>query len=174
MRAWQRISGDYLAKRSVETKTKNQNANQNACESAKIKEASDEVNADTGEALNERGTKIDLISDYKLGGMASDEKISMILSEVKKGKVLILERGLNPVEQSQLIERTMREIDNETFHGIEIETYPGSTGTTKSFMRFMRSRGAKGPSLTIIGPANKLKTLNKDRETIQALISYNI
>ena len=67
--------------------------------------------------------KLDLITQKKLKKMSQDEKIDFLLHEVKKGKVLILERGLNPLEETKLIETTMSRIDQETFVGIELESY---------------------------------------------------
>ncbi len=54
---------------------------------------------------------------------SSTEKLKFILNEVKKGKILVLEHGLTPMEQTSLIENTMREIEQDTFIGVEMEGY---------------------------------------------------
>lgn len=61
------------------------------------------------------GISFNLISRQKLEDLSSDEKLKFILKEVKKGKILVLEYGLTPMEQTSLIESTMREIEHDTF-----------------------------------------------------------
>lgn len=58
----------------------------------------------------ENGVQIDLISGERMEGMASMEKIRMILDGVHDGNIVILEEGLTPDEESRLIEVTMAEI----------------------------------------------------------------
>lgn len=119
------------------------------------------------------GIQIDLISAERLDGMASMEKIRMILDTVHEGDIVILEQGLTPDEESQLIETTMSEIDPDGFNGIEIETYPKSnTGNTGLFSRLMGG-SSDNSKLTVIGPANQIETLHKDETLISALVSRN-
>jgi len=78
----------------------------------------------------------------------------------------VLEQGLTPVEQAGLIERTMKEIENDTFIGVEMEGYGEDT---PSF--FQKIFGmAKRPRMTLIGPANLLKMIKKDSDMIQTKI----
>ncbi|MCZ7404534.1 MAG: DUF2073 domain-containing protein, partial [Candidatus Methanoperedens sp.] len=51
-----------------------------------------------------KGIQMDLISEDKLDSMTSMEKVRLILDEVRNGKILILEKGLTPNEQTKLIE----------------------------------------------------------------------
>lgn len=119
------------------------------------------------------GIQIDLISAERLDGMASMEKIRMILDTVHEGDIVILEQGLTPDEESQLIETTMSEIDPDGFNGIEIETYPKSnTGNTGLFSRLIGG-SSDNSKLTVIGPANQIETLHKDETLISALVSRN-
>jgi len=71
----------------------------------------------------EEGISFNLISSNKLDKLSSTEKLKFILNEVKKGKILVLEHGLTPLEQTSLIENTMREIEQDTFIGVEMEGY---------------------------------------------------
>ncbi len=64
-----------------------------------------------------------LISRQKINGLTSEEKLNFIIKEVKNGKILVLEQGLTPIEQTSLIERTMKEIEQDTFIGVEMEGY---------------------------------------------------
>ena len=107
-----------------------------------------------------------LVSRSKLDQLSSTEKLSFILSEVKKGHILVLEHGLTPSEQASLIKDTMKEIDQDTFIGIEMEGYRDEKA---SFMQ--RVFGLiKRPRMTVIGPANMLKTIRKDNDTIETMI----
>ncbi|MEW6069961.1 MAG: DUF2073 domain-containing protein [Candidatus Thermoplasmatota archaeon] len=117
----------------------------------------------------EDGVKINLISIQKLNELTTPEKIKFIIDEVKSGTVLVLERGLSPFEEVQLIEKTMGEIDNETFIGIEIERYADSD-IKKSWLSRIFKRTAKTSRMTVIGPARLLKTIRKDSKVIEAMI----
>ncbi|MBV0925639.1 DUF2073 domain-containing protein [Halomicroarcula limicola] len=116
------------------------------------------------------GVQIDLISGERMDGMASMEKIRMILDGVRDGNIVILEEGLSPDEESRLIEVTMTEISPDEFNGIEIETYPKSEAADASILdRIMGKESTK--KLTVIGPANQIQTLHKDETLISALVS---
>ncbi len=114
------------------------------------------------------GVQIDLISSDRLSSMTPMEKVRLILDEVKQGKILVLESGLEPTEETKLIESTMLEVTPEGFIGIEMESYPQKHRKNifeKIFGKNPRTR------LTVIGPANQLKTLHKDKDLISALVS---
>ena len=116
------------------------------------------------------GVQIDLISGERMDGLASMEKIRVILDGVREGNIVILEQGLSPEEESKLIEVTMTEISPDEFNGIEIETYPQSGGSDSGL--FGRLMGKDSPKkLTVIGPANRIETLHKDETLIQTLVS---
>ena len=92
--------------------------------------------------------------------------MNFILKEIKKGKVLVLEQGLTAFEQTELIEHTMKEIKQDTFIGIEIEGYSQDKQT---FIQKL-FRIIKKPRMTVIGPADLLKTVRKDSNMIQTRI----
>ena len=109
---------------------------------------------------------VNLISRDKLDDFSSTEKLNFIIKEVKKGKVLVLEQGLTPFEQTELIEHTMKEIKQDTFIGIEIEGYSEDKPTI--FQKIFKI--IKKPRMTVIGPADLLKTIRKDNNMIQTKI----
>jgi len=115
------------------------------------------------------GIQMDLISEDKLDGMTSMEKVRLILDEVRNGKILILEKGLTPNEQTKLIELTMTEISPDDFSGIEIESYPVKQSDT--FLNKLLGKTSLKTRLTVIGSASQLKTIKKDRDLISALVS---
>jgi hypothetical protein len=110
-----------------------------------------------------------LVSRKKLEELKPDDKVSFILNEVKKGKILVLEEGLTPSEQTHLIERTMKAIDQETFIGIEMDGYPQDK---TSILERILGRIRK-PRMNIIGPAELLRTIKKDNEMIETIITPN-
>ena len=114
------------------------------------------------------GVQIDMISSGRMEEMTSMEKIHFILDGVRDGKVVILESGLSPDEESKLIEVTMSEISPDGFSGIEIESYPKEESATGILDRLL---GADASKMTVIGPANQIETLHKDSELISAVVS---
>lgn len=113
--------------------------------------------------------QLDLISGAKLAGMGSTEKVRYIIDEVRKGKIMVLEKGLDPMEEAKLIEMTMTEIHDD-FYGLEIESYPRDEGSSSLFGKLFK-KDAGQQKLTVIGPANQLKTLRKDNSLISTLVS---
>jgi len=112
------------------------------------------------------GISFNLVSRQKLEDLTSKEKLEFILKEVKKGRILVLEQGLTSTEQTILIENTMREIDHDTFIGIEM----GGYGEDKASF-FQRVFGVlRKPRMTVIGPAHLLKMVHKDNDMIQTTI----
>lgn len=113
--------------------------------------------------------QLDFISEDKLAQMTPMEKIRLILDEVRSGKIIVLERGLTPGEEAKLIEMTMIEIVPDEFSGIEIESYPTKQNT--SFLRKILGKTTTQTRLTVVGQANQLKTIKKDRDMITAIVT---
>ena len=114
------------------------------------------------------GVQIDMISGERMDGLRTMEKIRLILDGVHDGNIVILEQGLEPDEESKLIEVTMSEISPDGFTGIEIETYP-TGGSDTGILGKLMGKSSKG-KLTVIGPANRIETLHKDENLISTLI----
>ncbi|MEA3457774.1 MAG: DUF2073 domain-containing protein [Candidatus Thermoplasmatota archaeon] len=112
------------------------------------------------------GISVNLVSRQKLDEFSSAEKLEFILKEVQKGKVLVLEHGLTPMEQTELIAHTMKEIKQDTFIGIEMEGY--SEDKPSIIQKILGV--IKKPRMTVIGPADLLKTVRKDSNMIQTRI----
>jgi hypothetical protein len=120
------------------------------------------------------GVQIDLISAERMDGLASMEKVRMILDGVREGNIVVLEEGLEPDEESRLIEVTMSEISPDhpdEFSGIEIETYPKTDTADSGLFGRLMGKNDSTPPLTVIGPADQIKTLHKDETLISALVS---
>ena len=114
--------------------------------------------------------QVDLISANRMDGMRTMEKIRLILDGVHDGNIVILEQGLDPEEESKLIEVTMSEINPDGFTGIEIETYPTTGGTNNGLLGRLMGKDQSN-KLTVIGPADRIETLHKDETLISTLIT---
>ncbi len=124
--------------------------------SDKHESKSDKGNGDTYGSIH-------LISKEKMEAMGTEERIRFILDEVEAGKILILEVGLTPQEETALIEQTMREIDQDKFIGIEMQSYGLDHG--KNFLQ-RAVMGGPRPRMAVIGPASLLRLVSKDNEQI--------
>jgi hypothetical protein len=115
------------------------------------------------------GININLISIERLAQFSSRDKIRFILSEVKRGNVLVLEQGLTAQEEAELIKTTMSNIDQETFIGIEMQSYSQEDINKGSWLSKLLRR-KQPPRMSVIGPADLLRTIHKDGNMIQAVV----
>ena len=104
---------------------------------------------------NMNALKMDFLSSTMLNSHTGMEKISMIVNRVKDGDLVVIEGGLTPEEEAELIETTMREIDVENFTGIDIFTLE------KDKTSFFGLSKSKIVGITIIGPANVMKAVKR-------------
>ncbi|HLC86031.1 MAG TPA: DUF2073 domain-containing protein [Candidatus Nanoarchaeia archaeon] len=99
-----------------------------------------------------------------------DDKLKRILKAVKEDKILIIEGRLKPLEESELIKRTMEEI-NKKFKGIEIASFDYDFKNlelwdkVKKNLAYMLLRRRSG--LTIVGPATVVREIKKDPNKIE-------
>jgi uncharacterized protein len=105
--------------------------------------------------IETNGLKMDFLSSEALTSRSGLEKVSMIVDRVKNGDLVVIEGGLSPSEEAELIETTMREIDVENFVGVDIYTMEKDK---KVFFGFSKK---KIVGLTIIGPANVVQSVKK-------------
>ena len=115
------------------------------------------------------GVRINLISIEMLAELSSNQKIRFILNEVKQGNVLVLEQGLTAEEEAELIKTTMSSIDQETFIGIEMQSYSREDVRKGSWLAKLLRR-KQPPRMSVIGPAALIRTVHKDGNVIQAMI----
>lgn len=113
------------------------------------------------------GLKMDFISSEALENATSMEKIYMIIKKVKEGAVVVMEGDLTPSERAELIETTMREIDVENFVGIDVHTLERDSSS------FFGLSKKKTVVITIIGPANVMKTVKKQSNFLSMVADLN-
>ncbi len=100
----------------------------------------------------------------------SEKKVQKLLKIVKEDKIILLEGKLHSNEKSELIRKTMEEID-ERFKGIEIEELETDSKDKAFFEKirtvFINFILGNRRGLTIIGPATIIKEIKKDPDKIQ-------
>ncbi|MFQ6051023.1 MAG: DUF2073 domain-containing protein [Candidatus Hydrothermarchaeota archaeon] len=116
-----------------------------------------------------KGIQLDFVSSKVLSEKTTMEKIEYIMDRVKVGTIVVLEEGLNPVEEAELIETTMREIDMDKFHGIEVYRIQGHEKTKGIKSIFGSVIGKKSKGLTIIGPTNYVEAIKKEPDFLSML-----
>lgn len=72
------------------------------------------------EPLQTQDLKMDYILKHTQKKMNTDEKCNYIVDNIKKGKIIVFEGGLDPKDEALLIEKSMQEIDHEEFFGIKL------------------------------------------------------
>ncbi len=113
--------------------------------------------------------QLDFISSERLSGMKPMEKIDLILNKIKKDIIVVLEEGLTPEEEKELIEATMREIDIENFHGIEFYRIDHKASFRDKLAFYLT--GKKQTGLTIVGPAKMIEAIKREPEGVITMIA---
>jgi len=101
----------------------------------------------------------------------TDRRINKLLGIVKDNKIVLMQGRLELHEENRLIERTMEEINNTGFKGVEICTIYPESRNAKLFER-LKNELAKvllgnREGLTVIGPATIVKEIKRDPGKIQ-------
>jgi len=101
-----------------------------------------------------------------------DQKLKKVLKSVKEDKIILIEGKLDPIEESELIKRTMEQIDRR-FKGIEIASINYDFSNVDLFERFKKGLAnlllSRRSGLTIVGPATIVKEIRKDPSKIELL-----
>lgn len=114
---------------------------------------------------------IQFIRYDQIENLDSDERIKKVLDFVKSEKIVLIEGKLKPMEEANLISKTMQEI-NDKFTGIELDYLDNSSKSSKSLFNKIKGFLAKTllgnrQGFTIIGPASVVKEIKKDPDNIQ-------
>ena len=102
----------------------------------------------------------------------TEGKIKKILKSVKENKIILIDGRLDPIEESELIQRTMESIDKR-FKGIEIAgIIPNNNKLLIDKIRKEVARVILGrdEGLTIIGPATIVKEIKRNPNKIDLLL----
>lgn len=115
---------------------------------------------------------LQFIQYAEIEGLGSQKRINKILSHAKDDKIVLLEGRLKKTEESELIQKTMEEI-NDDFKGIELAVINPESKDEKAFkkIRKLLANFLLGNRLgfTIVGPASIVKEIKQDPNKIQLL-----
>jgi hypothetical protein len=118
-----------------------------------------------------RGEKVEIQLDFVSSDFLTNkrpiEKIDFIIQKIKKNVIVVLEEGLTPQEETELIETTMREIDAKDFHGIEFYRIDHQPGTLRDKLASYIS--GKKSGMTIVGPTRMVEAIKRDPNGISML-----
>jgi hypothetical protein len=112
--------------------------------------------------------RIDIIPQWVVNGLTSQDKIKFIVGKVKQNVILVLEDVLKPGEQADLIRESMLEIDCETFTGIELLTF-NKNPKGKGLLR-KKNKPNGDSKITIIAPANSVNILRETSSIISLML----
>lgn len=137
--------------------------------------------------------QLDFIPSEMLKGKTPEEKRKFILNRIKKNIIVVLEEGLDPMEEAKLIEGTMGEIDSKDFFGIEFyrmdhpdKGVPDWLGRyipekqKKKISRYVSGKrtgalgkylGRRKSGLTIVGPTRMVEKIKKKRSGYVSMLA---
>jgi hypothetical protein len=117
----------------------------------------------TGEEI-----KVEVMAKSALEGMSRTEIVDYVIEKAKDGAVIVFEGQLNPDLLTEIIQRTMEEVDVEEFTGIDIYVVPPKAKAQRSRRslvdKLLGRRSEEG--VTVISPADVLKDLKKGEDFI--------
>ena len=110
----------------------------------------------------------------EIGSLSSLGRIRKLLNIAKQNKIVLLQGRLKKEEEAELIKVTMEEINKE-FKGIELAVINPRESQGDGFSKFKSTVFSlmlgDRQGLTIIGPANVVKSIKKDPHKIELLTS---
>lgn len=110
----------------------------------------------------------------EIENLTSVGRIRKLLNAAKQNKIVLLQGRLKREEEAELIKVTMEEINRE-FKGIELAVINPSesnaTGLQKVKNTVFSALLGDRQGITIIGPANIVKSIRKDPDKIELLTS---
>ncbi len=111
--------------------------------------------------------KMHFIPAEVLAGMRTVDKINMIIDSIKKNIIVVLEEGLTPQEEAELIEATMREIDAENFHGIEFFRVDKRNKSLRE--KLADKIAGRKSGFMIVGPTRMIEEIKKETNYVVML-----
>ncbi len=109
--------------------------------------------------------RVDFVPYSETNDLTDDEKIRYILSKVMRNTILVLENGLTPTEEMNLISKTMVKINFNDFVGLRFFSFDGGTDFK---LNKLFGRGSKNKVFTVVAP-NEAVTVQKDKRGILSI-----
>lgn len=118
------------------------------------------------------GIPIEFISRQRIDDQGFEEKLELILEEVKEGKILVLEESLSPEEETRLIQGAMEKVSDD-FPGIEFSSLEGHEDlfdrVINNFYSLVGRERKRG--LTIVGNSDVMEKVEKREDSVSLLAS---
>lgn len=112
----------------------------------------------------------------EIENLSSQKRINKLLKSAKENKIVLLEGRLKKIEETELIQKTMEEID-ETFRGIELAVINPDKKDQQMFRKMKNALATlllgNRIGITVIGPANLVKEIKQDPNKIQLFLNEN-
>lgn len=121
--------------------------------------------------MSEDGVTIEFLSRDKLAETNFESKLDLVLEKVKDNSVLVLEESWTPKEKRKLIERSMKEA-NEDFPGIEfmgIESGESKLDRAKSLLYTKILNQEYRSGLTIVGNSRVIEKIREEKDKVSFL-----
>ncbi len=121
--------------------------------------------------MAEDGVTIEFLSRDKLAETEFDSKLDLVLDKVKDNSVLVLEESWSPKEKRKLIERSMKEAD-EDFPGIEfmgIESGKSRLDAARNFLYTKLLNQEYRSGLTIVGNSRVIEKIKEEKDKVSFL-----
>ena len=107
------------------------------------------------------------LSYNEIRDLTSVGRIRKILNLAKDDKIVVIQGRLAREEEAELIKATMEEINKE-FKGIELAVIDPTKSSRSTFIESLASMMlGNRVGMTIIGPANLVKSIRKDPDKIE-------
>ncbi|MHA1211930.1 MAG: OapB/ArvB family protein [Candidatus Heimdallarchaeota archaeon] len=107
---------------------------------------------------------VDFITKNVTNKLTTFEKIKMIIRLVRQNRVLIIENGLTPEEEAELIKQTMLVIDFDNFIGLEFFKWNRGSNESKRF--FKRSSIGDDSQYTVIAPTEAIHVIENSDDLL--------
>jgi uncharacterized protein len=107
--------------------------------------------------------------------LTSYKRVKKLLEIVSEDKIILIQGKLEPEEEADLIEETMKRIGKSSkFKGIELVSFIPETKNLSFFQSFKErlatSIAGNRDAVTVIGPATIVREIKRDPTKIQLLL----
>lgn len=113
------------------------------------------------------GVKIEFLSKMNLQDKSFEEKLDLIMDNVRDENILVLEEALSPKEKAQLIEKSMEETD-ENFPGVEFSGFNSPNSWIEKILRRITGVEEK-EGLLIVGSPHVMEKVDEDKDAISLM-----
>lgn len=107
---------------------------------------------------------VDFITKSATDRLTTFEKIKMIIRLVRQNRVLIIESGLTPEEEAELIKQTMMVIDFNNFIGVEFFNWDRGNVRPKRF--FKKSPQFDDNHYTVVAPTQAVQIIEDSADLL--------